>query len=267
MNYVMRKPAPPLDALIDTLWLLTDAPSHARERIVPAGTFELVVNLQADEIRVYAEDGTARRHGGAVVSGAFTRSFVVDTQAHASMLGVHFQPGGAPAFLGAAADALRDSHVALADIWSPAAATSLRDALCSASTAADRFSIMERALRDRMIHRLAGRPCTQALLRRPGRSVLAVATELGKSHRSFIRAFSAEAGLTPKLFLRIQRFNAAFRLAAMPDRRSWAELAVDCGYYDQSHLIRDFAEFADVTPAAFARLPAELVKPDHIAIG
>lgn len=267
MEYVARKPGRPLDTLVDCLWMLTDAPGHSHERIVPAGTFELVVNLAQDEIRIYGEDGAVRRHRGAVLSGAFSRSFIADTREHAAILGVRFKPGAARAFIGTGADRLADSHVALADLWSPAESDSLRDALCSSAGPSERFAVMESALRDRLVLSSAAPRLVNALLSRPDRSISDTAVALGLSHRSFIRSFAAEVGLTPKLFLRIRRFTRAFELAQSACGIPWAQLASDCGYYDQSHLIRDFAEFADVTPAAFARLPAELVKPDHIAIG
>ena len=265
MNCALRKPSPPLDAFVDFFWALTDAPAHSRERIVPGGTFELVVNLDQDEVRVYDDHGSVRRHRGAVVSGAFTRSFVVDTREHASMLGVHFKPGAARAFLEVRAEELVDSHAELGALWSPAAVDSLRDALCSAADAAARFAILERTLRTRLIPALAGRPMVEALLSRPRSPIREVAAQLGTSHRSFIRAFAAEAGLTPKLFLRVRRFNRALALARA-GRLSWPELAIACGYCDQSHLIRDFVEFAGVTPAAFARLASVPVKADHIPV-
>lgn len=267
MDYVVRKPAPPLDGWVDSLWLLTDAPAHSRERIVPAGTFELVVNLDQDEIRVHGEDGAIRHYRGAVVSGAYTKSFVADTRAHASMLGVHFRPGAARTFLGVRADELADAHVELSALWSPAAAELLRDALCTARSAAERFTIMESALRGRLIPSLAGRPFTQALLSQPHHCVGEAATDLGTSHRSFIRGFAAEVGLTPKLFLGIRRFNRAFALAGVQGQTDWAQLALDCGYCDQSHLIRDFVRFAGFTPAAYARLATVPVKTDHIPLG
>jgi len=264
--YLTHKPARPLDSLVENLWWLADAPAYACERIVPAGTFELVINLDEDEIRVYGPDGAARRHAGAVVSGAFTRSFVVDTREHVSLMGVHFKPGGARAFLGPRADEFTDKHVELAALWSPAAADRLRDALCSAAGAAERFAILERTLQQRFIPSLAGCRFVRTLLSRPGSPVAEVAERIGRSHRSFIEVFSAEVGMTPKLFLRIRRFQRAFALAGKPCKPAWAQLALDCGYCDQSHLIRDFVELAGVTPAGYVRRNSTSVKPDHIAL-
>jgi AraC-like DNA-binding protein len=266
VKFHTHKPTPPLDALVDHLWSLEDAPAHGRERIVPAGTFELVVNLHDNQIRVYGAHGEAERHAGVLVSGAFTRSFVVDTREHASMVGVHFRPGGARAFLGARADELADQHIALAALWSPVAADRLRDELASAPRTAHRFAILERTLRVHLIASLAGRPFALALLSRPGAPIARLAQDAGRSHRSFIDRFSAEVGMTPKLFQRIQRFQRAFAVAGGPQAPGWAELSLDCGYADQSHLIRDFVEFAGVTPSDYARLSGAAVKSDHIAL-
>ncbi len=266
MKYLIHKPAPPLDAVVENLWSLADAPAHARERIVPTGTFELVVNLDEDEIRIHDPDRGVRRHAGAVVSGAYTRSFVVDTREHACIVGVHFKPGGARAFLGARADELTDAHVDLAALWSPAGARRLRDALGSAAKEAGRFAILEQALRERLVPALAERRLLRALLSQPADSVADVAARFGRSHRSFIDAFSAEVGMTPKLFRRILRLQRTFALAGEASRPAWAQIALRCGYFDQSHLIRDFVALAGVTPAQYARRPREPVKSDHIAL-
>jgi hypothetical protein len=52
--------------------LLSDAPPHGRERIIPSGTFEVVINLRANEFRIYAsaEADEHRCFTGAMVSGA-----------------------------------------------------------------------------------------------------------------------------------------------------------------------------------------------------
>ena len=55
MTMVLRTytPGPPLDEYIDRFWLCSDTPAHPRERILPSGSIELVINLSDDEIRIY----------------------------------------------------------------------------------------------------------------------------------------------------------------------------------------------------------------------
>jgi AraC-like DNA-binding protein len=264
MRYVTHPPAPPLDAFVENLRALHDAPLHSRERIVPSGTLELVINLAEDEIRVYHANAVAR-YPGVVVSGAYRRGFVVDTCEHASLVGVHFRPGGARPFLGVRADALSDGHVALADLWSPGEANRLREQLCEATSTADRFRLLEDALRTHLLPTSRRRAVEVALglFSRGEISVGEAARRAGFSHRYFIDLFAAEVGMTPKLFLRIQRFQRAF---AQIGRLGQAQRALACGYFDQSDLIRDFSEFAGITPAEYARLHNDHVKRDHIAL-
>jgi hypothetical protein len=81
MLYLKHTPVAPLSAHVEYLWLISDAPAHARERILPTGTLELVFNLHDEEIRIYRSEDVHRFHSGAVFSGAYTRPFVVDTAA------------------------------------------------------------------------------------------------------------------------------------------------------------------------------------------
>ena len=90
-----------------------------------------------------------------------------------------------------------------------------------------------------------------------------VARRVGLSQRRFIQVFAAEVGMTPKLYSRVQRFQRARALArkTAPD---WAGIAADCGYFDQSHLIRDFLAFSGLSPADYLRQRSERVLPNHL---
>jgi hypothetical protein len=103
LEVLSYRPVPPLKGLVENLWSLSDAPAHTRERIMPSGTIELVINLDEDEFRIYGAAGSKppKRFPGAMVSGAYSGPFVIDTREHASIMGVHFAPGGALPFLGA----------------------------------------------------------------------------------------------------------------------------------------------------------------------
>lgn len=79
-----------------------------------------------------------------------------------------------------------------------------------------------------------------------------LAAALGVSRQYLAAQFRDHVGLSPKLFARICRFRSA-RAAALATEagahgRDWAGLALDSGYFDQSHLIRDFHDFTGNSP-------------------
>src|SRR5262249_34716066 len=88
-------------------------------------------------------------------------------------------------------------------------------------------------------------------------SVSRLVEDTGWSRRHLSARFREHVGVTPKGFGRILRFQRAARELVRPDGASLAEIALDCGYYDQAHLNRDFREFAGRTPTELMarRLP------------
>jgi AraC-like DNA-binding protein len=264
-----RAPGPALSDFVERLWFLQDAPPHSYERIVPSGTLELVINLAENAIWIYpAGSDRPQRHSGAVVSGAYSRFFGIETRAHASMLGVHFKPGGAFPFLGVAADELADRHVDLEALWGSSARL-LRERLCAAPASDERFRILEGALRDRLnvgLRRHPVLPYLIAQLERPDVEVRELAAHLQLSHRRLIEVFRREVGMTPKLFSRIRRFEHAVARAKQGARPGWARLAVGSGYCDQSHLIGDFVRFSGYAPLDFLRHASQDLKEGHLYV-
>lgn len=82
-----------------------------------------------------------------------------------------------------------------------------------------------------------------------GRVAVAVlASRAGLSMRHFERKFIQQVGMRPKLFGRIARFEAALDRKARFSAKSWTGVAHQFGYYDQMHMVHDFAEFTGDTP-------------------
>ena len=81
-------------------------------------------------------------------------------------------------------------------------------------------------------------------------NISAMAREHALSTRQFERKFKEVAGLSPKLYSRIIRFQAATK-HKLNGRCDLTEVAYACGYYDQSHFINDFREFSGYTPKEF----------------
>ena len=259
MLYRSYRPASPLADFIEDFWFYDDyRPTHLKERILPSGTIELVINLRDDELRIYdrLRAGSCERFSGAIVSGTYARFFVIDTLQETSLLGVHFKPGGAFPFFGLPVSELVDAHVDLDTLWGPSART-LRDRLRAVTTPIAKFRIVEAALLERLprslMHHEAVRFALDRLRGSTPTNIRDVCEHIGLSRRWFIELFKTEVGLTPKLFNRVQRFHRVLERVRQTTEPDWSRLALDYGFFDQSHLIRDFVGFSGFSPAAFAR--------------
>ncbi|WP_113634808.1 helix-turn-helix domain-containing protein [Nubsella zeaxanthinifaciens] len=70
-------------------------------------------------------------------------------------------------------------------------------------------------------------------------------------HRQFDRQFIRGMGITPKEYLRIVRFDQAFRMKNASPQMSWFNIAIACGYYDYQHLSKDYKSFTGYSPSKF----------------
>jgi AraC-like DNA-binding protein len=242
-QFTCRPPPTPLAAFVDRLWFYRcEAPVRIGERAMPTGTMGLVVDLRSDS-------------PGPSVLGAYSEALVLDERREALSAGVCFKPGGAFPFLGSPADELLNARAPLERFWG-SRALALQARLLRARSPASIFDALERAMMAQVRRPPPQHPAVAFALgefqSRPQISTVGeVIRQVGLSPRAFIRRFAAEVGLTPKLFCRIRRFQQALRLARDGRPSSWAHVALDCGYYDQAHFIRDFRAFSGFTPTAF----------------
>jgi len=252
------KPKPPLSNFVDSFWLYEGrGATQQTERILPTGTLELAINLRQNELRFYDAEPTYHRFSlsGAVVSGAHGSGFVPESTDEIIIIGVHFKPGGAFPFLGLPAGDLADTHVDLEALWGRSASR-LRERLCEAGTAAERFQLLQEALLSRLSHGVEKHYVVSTALEMFGKNqarptVREAAKYLGLSQRRFIQIFKGEVGLTPKLFSRIQRFQQTRSFIEQNLFSDWTTLALDFGYFDQSHFIREFLEFSGLSPTDY----------------
>jgi AraC-like DNA-binding protein len=263
------RPKPPLSKFVDSFWLYEGyEPEHKSERILPTGTLELVINLRQNELLFYDAEclENCSRFSGAIVSGAHGRSFTPDTAQAACIIGVHFKPGGAFPFLGLPVFDLADTHVDLENIGGSAAGR-LRERLCEATTSAERFQLLQEYLLKCLAHGAEQHYAVSAALEMFGKNqagpiVREAAKYLGLSQRRFIEVFKAEVGMTPKLFSRIQRFQQTRTFIQQHPSPNWATLALDLGYFDQSHLIREFLEFSGLSPTDYLNRHKSFIEDD-----
>jgi AraC-like DNA-binding protein len=255
VRQVMRRPSAVLAPFVEHLWYFQGDLPHVRERILPTGTMQLLVNLHEDELRMYHGAGFAQveRIGGAALGGAFTHSFAIDTAEQREIVGATFRPGGAFPFFAAPAHATVEVHAELGDLWGRDGAV-VRERLCEAATPAAKLALLDAILRERAVRPLASDGSMEhaAAALAGGVAVGEVADRLGTSGKTFIRRFTERLGLTPKRYARVRRFQRVLDALGGGPPASWAELAIDVGYFDQAHLIHEFRALAGIRPTEYA---------------
>ena len=92
-----------------------------------------------------------------------------------------------------------------------------------------------------------------------------VVRSTGYSARHFGAVFTHTVGLSPKRFCRVQRLQRTIERLRPAAQVRWARLAIEAGYYDQSHLVREFRDIAGVTPGEY--LAGSPDRSNHVALG
>ena len=252
------RPRGPLSAFVGCLWYWEGAaPTHSKERLLPNGEPAIIFNLRDDPIRIYDAQDLSRYSscGHAVLSGPRSDCFVIDTQQQERVIGVQFRPGGAFPFFRMPASEAEGLSVCLDDLW-PRRSYEIREQLLAAKSVEGMFANLERCLLEQLVRPLELHPAVRyALGKFEGSThagkVAEVSNGTALSSRRFIELFRREVGLTPKVFCRVRRFQQVLEAVHRKKEVEWAQIALECGYYDQPHFIHDFHSFSGLTPSGY----------------
>ncbi len=256
MLYLEKTPSAVLTPWVRMLWYCK-APqvAYGRERVLPNGCIQIVLNLCGDSLTDCGDDGAAtERLARAIVVGARGRYEVIDTSDLAELVGIVIRPGGFARLFRERADLFFEQSVSLDSIWRE---PRLPDGLLEAASPAEKLCRLERSL----LGLVRGDVCRSQLVdqaiylfRRKRVNVAECARSVGVSERRLSQVFREEVGVAPKMWCRIHRFQAATRALHEGVDVPWSELALRCGYYDQSHFANDFRAFSGIDPTTYSAL-------------
>jgi AraC-like DNA-binding protein len=236
----------------------TAGQAPARHRGLPSPYLTLIFTL--DEPLMIAGHPDPRQAPASydtLAGGLHTAPALIDHDGWQSGVQLAVTPLAARALFGMPAGELASLDVEGTDVLGPLA-REIQERLRASPTWPERFAALDRLLLARMAAERPGpRPDVARawgrLLAAGGQATVSdLAAETGWSERHLRSQFLAEIGLTPKAAGRVIRFDRARRQiqrrAQATDRWSLADLAADCGYYDQAHLDREFRALAGCPP-------------------
>ena len=253
------RPDPRLTEIVSNMWFGEGKTAYQRDRILPSGQSQLLINLGPPQYRV--EPGPPEKRVPFVdVWYSGLHQGPIDTEApHGNaLLGVAFSAHGTFPWLGEHMENLSDRIIALADALGDGA-LALRERLLNTPSLEARFKCVERWLLARLKPRTIVHPAVRWAVDRLGAtggriSIEELATQTGFTRKHLGNLFQQQVGLSPKSLARIHRFRGALALLdGSAGQVPWAELAEQCGFYDQSHLINEFRRFTGFSPVELAR--------------
>jgi AraC-like DNA-binding protein len=185
-------------------------------------------------------------------SGLFPGHVVINSTGDSACVQVDFTPLGAYRFFGLPMHELSGRMVGLEDLADRDIAL-LRRQLEDREDWTARLDLAENFVLERLRGRRPLSPAVASAYRElafchGNVRIETIAARLDWSRKHLSQRFQEEIGLPPKVIARMLRFNRTLDLAARHGPADWADLAAECGYADQAHLTREFAEFAGTTP-------------------
>ena len=254
MHYNEITPSRPLRDYVRCYWHLESSGNAALsgvDSVVPDGCAEIILN-RADLFRRHCA-GTSHLQAQVLLVGQITRAIQIQATGSVDLIGIRFEPHGLNALLGIPMHELVNVDVCLAQV--DAGLHRQLVLACERTSLVDQIASIEAALLAKFAQRTSKTTRSRDLVTGAVSFMNApsttdqIAARLGVSRRTLQRTFRERVGLSPKLYSRIQKLQRVIRhIDSGGPVHGWTDVALTHGYFDQSHLIRDFRLIARTTP-------------------
>lgn len=254
MRYKEYLPPSELASWIKLFWVFENRSNNPiSETIVTDGSPELIVHY-GSPFKEVDRSGQIRTQPLAVVCGQLTKPLILESSRNAGMIGIRFHPNGMAPFLSASMHSISDIRVSAENMFTET--DKFIEEIINSANDKHRIAACYRFLIGSMhptCRNFSVRHALDLIIQSRGTiSVKHLASTIGVSKRSLELAFREEVGTSPKMFCRITRFRRVFdEVSKETSSVDWIQTALDSGFFDQSHLIRDFHRFSGRSPTSF----------------
>ena len=256
VTYLRHIPSSRLKDYIDYLYYLDGRMASAHEKILPLPVLDLKINL-GGALQVH-ENGHSDTYIDSWCVGMYRVSHTVDWPPDLRLFGVHFKPDGAYPLLQLPLSELHNRVVTMDAIWGHYAAE-IRERLYAAPTIQTGFALLEQLLMRRLGETPPGlevvrQGITQIVRQHGAVSIRDLCVTIGISQNHLGTHFKRFVGISAKELAQLYRFEYSLRLADPLRPVEWTRVAIRSGYYDLSHLNKEFLAFTGHNPSDYLRL-------------
>ncbi len=257
MQFRHFSPSAGLQPFIKGYYLFeTHTDTAFEDTVFPSGDMELIFNL-GNGIWEAARDTTFIKNPPAELWGQITKPLPIKSKGPHCMLGIRFLTHAAAYFFDEELGQFNNRVYDLVDVMGRPAKY-IHEQLLEATGAEKRILLVEKFLlaalarNKKKTWRLDTVASILQTIKKNAEedSIHRIARMHHITPRYLQKLFYAHTGLSPKSFNKINRFQLSLQLIAK-NKQPFTSIAYDCGYFDQSHFIRDFKSFTGITPSAY----------------
>ncbi|MEP5612791.1 MAG: AraC family transcriptional regulator [Cyclobacteriaceae bacterium] len=249
----------PLDSHIESIFHIKDfVPDHSIERVVPTGHVYIIFELDG-MIRNTFDNETLKSNGTFAkvwVSGTHRNYMSISAHPQSEMFVIQFKPYGAYPFVHTSVDMLNEKVLPGVEVFGDEI-LDLRERILEKPNSLEKFHVAEDWLKKRFKADLVPPKELQSFYHQiqnePSTTFLEASEEYPNSQKHLIDQFKKYVGLPPKYSQRILRFNEILQKIKREEKISWAQIAYECGFTDQSYFIKEFKHFSGFNPQEFIK--------------
>lgn len=256
MSFQIIQPSAQLAPYVRMYWSMESSLKPGEQhlqRIVPNGLTEITF-YQNNIPESSAQNGSLKSH--TQISGQKNCHFDLVVTGKIKLFSVLFNPQGISRFFKIPVSELFNQTIPLRFLLG-ARLDEIEDKLFEAQTTSEKVMIVERLLlqllSEKESYKLPGIEGSVQQINAGNipNHIPKLASDACLSRKQFERNFTELIGISPKQFMRVVRFQRALFIQHNNPDLKLTELAIDAGYYDQSHMISEFKQLSGYTPKQY----------------
>lgn len=265
MQFKHHIPKEPLRSFVKSIFYYSEYCGNSKyEIILPDGEPQLVITLDDSIRRVKTniqDNASFIELKKSWLKGIFSKPVMFESEQDSAVLCIQFEPFGLSRLLGIPAIEHLESFVP-SDLTFGSSINTLREQLFETNSFNEKIVLVENYLKNKLKTTTLKETFVETILKNQkftNMSLSNLKENTGYSKKHIISKFKEQVGLTPKSYQRLLNINEAILLLSKLEHSNYTHIAHDCGFYDQSHFIKNFKLITGITPKNY--LSAKQVYP------
>jgi AraC-like DNA-binding protein len=251
----------PLSNFIEHIVFVSGSLSIPYLKELPDGGVNLIIELNDKTVNtIYPEENLRKKHEvkRAWISGLQKQAILYKNNTDSTIISVRFAIGGFFCLTQIPITAI--DHVGIeAEALLGNSFSHLYQRIINASTVSEKFTLIKNYFLQYRVDHSTEHEVVRFIDQNIDKPIDWLVHKSGYSQKHVIHMLKKHTGFSPKYLQRLHRFQQVIKeVQIQKNKIDWFSVVQRYGYYDQAHLIKDFAHFSGINPGDYINSQMEI---------